>query len=107
MLTTEAPDMALIERAAVAGRAGAGAWAPPNHRWRTMLIGAAGSLALLAFYLGIITWAQDWNHALSQMQEDLWFIAPITLGFGTQVGLFFYLRSLQAASAAGVAATAG
>lgn len=82
-------------------------WTLPSWPWRALLAAPVGSMALLAFYLGIITWAQGGSHALSQLTEDLWFIVPITVGFGTQVGLFVYLRALHAASKAGVAATAG
>ena len=72
-----------------------------------VLAGTVGAAALLAFYLGIITWAQGSDHALSQFQADAWFIGPITLGFGLQVALFFHLRRLHAAARGGLAVTAG
>jgi len=63
---------------------------------------------LLAFYLGIITLAQGWAHAVQQLADDRWFIGAISLGFGAQVGLFIYLRALHAqAAAGGVAASTG
>jgi len=75
---------------------------------RPLAFGALAILALLAFYLGVITLAQGWSHALEQLGDDRWFIALIALGFGTQVGLFTYLRSLHAqVSTGGVAASTG
>jgi len=45
---------------------------------------------------------------LEQLGDDLPFVGAIAVGFGTQVGLFAYLRGLHArASAGGVAASTG
>jgi len=96
--------MAVVEQARDRARS---AWSAARWPGRALVAGPLGSLALLLFYLGIISWAQGWDHALSQLQQDLWFIAPITVGFGTQVGLFVYLRRLQAVGGAGVVTTAG
>lgn len=63
---------------------------------------------LLAFYLGVLGLAQGWGHAVRQLRADRWFIAAIVAGFGTQVGLFSYLRGGHArVGAGGVAAGAG
>jgi len=71
-------------------------------------LGVLAALGLLAFYVGIITLAQGWAHALGQLTDDRWFVGAIALGFGTQVGLFTYLRQLHAHTAAGgVAASTG
>jgi len=70
--------------------------------------GLLSILGLLAFYLGIITLAQGWGHAIQQLADDRWFIGALALGFGMQVGLFTYLRGLHAhAAAGGVAASTG
>ena len=75
---------------------------------RPVTFGLLAVLGLLTFYLGIITLAQGWEHALGQLTDDRWFIGAITLGFGTQVGLFTYLKGLHAhAAAGGVAASTG
>lgn len=63
--------------------------------WRPGVYGVLAALALLAFYLGIITLAQGWSHAIEQLVEDRWFVGAITIGFGTQLGLFTYLKSLH------------
>lgn len=89
---------------AVAGPAPAvrGYWPP-----RPLVAGALASVALLAFYLGVITLAQGWGHALDQLREDRWFAGAIALGFGTQMGLFTYLRALHARAATGGVAVSG
>jgi hypothetical protein len=75
---------------------------------RPVVFGVLAALALLVFYLGVITLAQGWGHALQQLGDDLPFVGAIAVGFGTQVGLFAYLRGLHArASAGGVAASTG
>ena len=72
------------------------------------VFGLVGSLGLLAFYLGVITLAQDWTHALQQLADDRWFIGAIALGFGAQIALFTHLRRLHdTASAGAMAASTG
>lgn len=75
---------------------------------RPVLFGLVAVAALLGVYLGLITLAQGWAHAVEQLGEDRWFVGVIAAGFGTQVGLFAYLRSLHGkAMAGGVAASSG
>ena len=75
---------------------------------RPFAFGLLGALALLGVYLGLLTLAQGWTHALRQLAEDGWMIGAITAGFGAQVGLFTYLRRLQAhAAIGGVAVSTG
>ena len=68
---------------------------------KPLLTGPLAALALLGLYLGLITLAQGWDHALEQFDIDLWFVLALAAGFGTQVGLFTYLRALHARMAAG------
>jgi copper chaperone CopZ len=75
---------------------------------RPLIAGLLAAGALLALYLGIIILAQDWGHALDQLNADGPFVGALTLGFGTQVGLWVYLRSRHARTpATGVAASTG
>ena len=86
---------------------------PAPHRWlryrpvlRPLIFGGLAALGLLAFYLGIITLAQGWGHATQQLADDRWFVSAIIVGFGTQVGLYTFLRSMHRhAMAGGVAAS--
>ncbi len=82
------------------------AWAWPLRR--PIAFGLLAALGLVGFYLGTITLAQGWAHALQQLLDDRWFVGGIAAGFGTQTGLFTYLRGRHArASAGGVAASTG
>ena len=81
--------------------------AGPRERRRVVVSGVAAALGLMTLYLAIVALAQDPSHAFEQFREDLWFIAPITVGFGTQVALYVYLRRLHQASRRHVAVTAG
>ena len=60
-----------------------------------VVVGALGALFLIGLYLGIVTWAQDWGHARELLWGDRYFVAAIAAGFGTQVGLFVYLREIM------------
>jgi hypothetical protein len=72
---------------------------------RPLIAGLLAAGALLALYLGVITLVQDWGHALGQLIADGPFVGALTLGFGTLVGLWVYLRSRHARTpATGVAA---
>jgi hypothetical protein len=75
-----------------------------------LLTGPLAAFALLGLYLGLITLAQGWDHALEQLASDLWFVLAPTAGFGIQAGLFTYRRALHqrmAASSVGMAASTG
>lgn len=64
-------------------------------RRRSIAIGLAGSAALLALYLGIISLAQGVDHAVEQLAADAAFVGLIAIGFGTQVALFAELRAVD------------
>ena len=74
--------------------------------------GVAAATLLIGLYLGLVTWAQDWAHARELLWGDRYLVGPIALGFGTQIGLYLYLRRVVrrrrlAASAAVTVAGAG
>lgn len=69
--------------------------------------GVLGGVALVGLYLGIVTWAQGSEHALDLLWEDRFFVGAVALGFGTQVGLFSYVRMVQHAMARGSVALTG
>ncbi len=60
-------------------------------RW-PLLAGLLGALGLAALYLGIVSLAESWEHALDLFREDAPFVIPIILGFGIQVGLFTHMK---------------
>ena len=61
-------------------------------------------MALVALYLGLVTWAQGLTHARELLWDDRYFVAAISAGFGTQVGLFVYVRRIVSLRARGGAA---
>src|SRR5262245_15307193 len=80
--------------------------ARPWPLWRPIVVGLLAALGLVVIYLGIITMAPGWTHALQQLRDALPFVGASVIGFGTQVGRFTYLRLLHArAAASGVAAS--
>jgi len=73
----------------------------------SIAFGLVGAAALVGLYLGIVTWAQGPEHAFELLWDDRIFVGLISAGFGTQVGLFAYLRLLQRAMARESVALAG
>lgn len=54
--------------------------------------GILGGVLLTGLYLGIVSLAESPVHAFSLFWEDKAFVIPIILGFGTQVGLYTFLK---------------
>jgi hypothetical protein len=63
---------------------------------RSIFAGLAAVAALPTAYLVLISLAQSPDHAFSQLRADLPYLGAISLGFGTQIGLFVELRTLRA-----------
>lgn len=74
---------------------------------RSAATGVLASLALLAVYVGLITLAQGLDHALEQFATDAFFILPVALGFGVQIGLFAELHRVTALTRRSAGITAG
>ena len=55
-------------------------------------IGLLGAFFLTGLYLGIVSLAESPQHALELFWQDKLFVIPIILGFGTQVGLYTFLK---------------
>lgn len=65
----------------------------------SIALGLTGAVALVGLYLGIVFWAQGPDHALELLWDDRVFVGLISAGFGTQIGLFTYMRLVQRALA--------
>jgi hypothetical protein len=74
---------------------------------RPLLFGLLGAAGLLVLYLGLVSLAQGWAHAVELLAEDAWIVGPILAGFGVQVGLYTYLKTVIHAAARGTGALAG
>ena len=70
-------------------------------------LGGLAALALAGSYLGIVILAQGAEHAFELLWDDRVFVVLIGLGFGTQIGLFTYLRLVQRSLARECVALAG
>jgi hypothetical protein len=79
-----------------------------NRRWVIpILAGLLGALFLSGVYLGIVTLAQGWQHAVELFWQDKFLVAPIIAGFGTQIGLYTFLKVGLLKTARGAGAMAG
>jgi len=56
--------------------------------------GMGALVLLLAIYFGVVSLISGMNFALEQFATFWYFIVPLALGFGIQVGLYIYLRNL-------------
>jgi hypothetical protein len=54
--------------------------------------GVAGAAFLTAIYLGIVSLAENPQHAIDLFWEDRLIVIPIILGFGIQMALYVILK---------------
>lgn len=65
---------------------------------KVVLSGFLGSLALMLVYLLVMRLGSgSWDYTLRQLDDLKFWVIPLVLGFGVQVGLFSFLRSCQKA----------
>lgn len=74
---------------------------------RSIAAGGGGVALLLAFYFAILTAVQSLDHAWDTLWEFRYYMVPLFIGFGVQVGLFHHIRGMGGARAGGVAASGG
>src|SRR3989338_3091503 len=75
---------------------------------RSFIAGFIASAATLIFYFLVVSAISGWDFALRQFNTFWYYITLLAAGFGTQVGLYVYLRNAhrsQAASGRVVAAS--
>jgi len=61
---------------------------------RPLQFGMGALVLLLVVYFGVVGLISGMNFALEQFSEFWYFIVPLALGFGIQVGLYTYLKNL-------------
>lgn len=66
----------------------------PNDMAKSIVYGILGSSLLLGVYFAVLTLVSGWNFAQDQFVDFWYFIVSLALGFGVQIGLYTYLRSL-------------
>jgi hypothetical protein len=59
---------------------------------KPIIIGASAAIGLLIVYLGIVTLANSFSHALEQLAEMWYWITLLVTGFGIQIALYAYAR---------------
>ena len=77
-----------------------------------ILIGVIAALAVVGFYLGLLTLNSDWFYARMQFAEFRWWIIALSVGLGIQATLFTYMRkrlrgNKLTAATSGLAASGG
>ena len=61
---------------------------------RPIQFGASAIVLLLVIYFGVVGLISGMDFALEQFDKFWYFIVPLSLGFGIQVGLYTYLKNL-------------
>ncbi|CEP67508.1 Uncharacterized [Moorella glycerini] len=75
-----------------------------NPGLKSFLVGLIAALALVAFYFFLVSLSsRSWRHSLDLLSQDRFYVLAIAAGFGTQVGLYSYIRRWQKFSRAGSA----
>lgn len=65
---------------------------------RVATSGIIATLALAALYVGVVASLSGWSVMRSQFLTTWYFLVPLWLGFGVQVGLYVSLRQLMSAA---------
>ncbi len=55
--------------------------------------GTLATIVLLILYFAIVSFVSGWSFAQDQFSKFWYYIIILSIGFGIQVGLYFYLKS--------------
>ena len=66
-----------------------------RNYWKSTLWGAAAAFAILGAYFAIVSAVSGFAFAVDQFAEFRPYLLALAAGFGTQVGLYTYLRSVM------------
>ncbi|BCX15747.1 MAG: hypothetical protein KatS3mg097_639 [Candidatus Parcubacteria bacterium] len=61
---------------------------------KSVIYGFSGTILLLAIYFSMVSLISGWSFALSQFLQFWYFFIGLTIGFGIQVGLYVYLKTI-------------
>jgi len=64
---------------------------------KPILYGVIASVMLLGVYFAVLTLISGWSYALGQFSQYWYFIASLAVGFGIQIGLYSYFKSIVSA----------
>ncbi len=65
-----------------------------NNITKPTLYGILASTILLIVYFAVLTFVSGWNFAQNQFASYWYFIVSLAIGFGIQIGLYQYIKSL-------------
>ena len=68
---------------------------------KSIIKGAVAALVLLAVYFAVLSLVSGWDFSQSQFFRFWYFIVGLAVGFGVQIGLFSWLKSVIKEKAAG------
>lgn len=72
-------------------------WADHKRARKPGLLAAGiGAASLVALYVVVLAFGNSLQHAFETFRQLWYWMLPIILGFGTQMGLFVYVRKLGA-----------
>lgn len=61
---------------------------------RQAVLGLFASMVLLGLYFSLLTAISGWRFTVGQFSQFWYYVVPLALGFGLQVGLYARLRQL-------------
>lgn len=64
-----------------------------KNLWISIRNGSIATTILLVVYVSIVSLVSGWNFMLTQLQIYWYFVLSLAIGFGIQVGLYFYLKN--------------
>lgn len=59
---------------------------------RHFLVGFGAAVLLFLVYVGLVTWAEGIEHVFTEAPTPWYWFVLLTVGFGTQAGLFSFMR---------------
>ena len=67
-----------------------------TNKGRPLIYGIMTALAMIGFYLCLITLTSDWYNAKAQFADYQWWLIALSVGMGLQVSLFTHMRQAMA-----------
>jgi Cu+-exporting ATPase len=64
--------------------------------FRPLAMGTLASLTMLGVYFGVLTLVSGWDFTASEFARFWYFVVALAFGFGTQIGLYVYLKQVLA-----------
>jgi len=65
-----------------------------NNIIKSILYGTLASAILFGVYFGVLTLVSGWGYAQTQFSTYWYFIVSLVVGFGIQIALYQYIKSL-------------